>query len=208
MTVVSGADPRRAAVNPFSTRWTAPGRVAPRDGCGLPRDLTALVIALRGGGGRGSIEGPHGSGKTTLLVALARLLAERGELAGLYRARSPGTAGAVIAGCCRSAPATTVCIDSWEQLGFLGRGAVLAATRILGIGLLVTAHRASGLPLLVRCTVTPDLLQDIVAALPDHGGCIGRSDVEQAFARHAGNLREALYDLYDLYERRRHDGAP
>ncbi|HPZ84514.1 MAG TPA: hypothetical protein PL064_13830, partial [Thermogutta sp.] len=32
---------------------------------------------------------------------------------------------------------------------------------------------------------------------------INRDDVRASFARHQGNLREMLFDLYDLYEVRR-----
>ena len=46
------------------------------------------------------------------------------------------------------------------------------------------------------------LLRAIVAALPDHGGLIQDEDLTAAFARHGGNLRESLSDLYDRFEER------
>lgn len=195
------------AHNPFATRWTAPGRIAPLDERGRILDLGGLLGALRAEAGRAAIEGPHGSGKTTLLVALAGRLSRDGRLAGLVRVRSPASFATLVAVAWRAAPGTTVCVDSWEQLGRVGRWAVVLVTKVLGLGLLVTAHRPTGLPVLLRCDVTPDLLHRIVAALPDHGGRIEPRDVEQAFAGHRGNVREALYDLYDRFERRRHDAA-
>ena len=55
---------------------------------------------------------------------------------------------------------------------------------------------------LVRCVTTPALLGRLVDDLPGHGGLIATEDVEQAFRRHGGDIREALYDLYDRFERR------
>jgi hypothetical protein len=44
--------------------------------------------------------------------------------------------------------------------------------------------------------------------LPDHGGLITGDDIDDACRRHAGNLREALYDLYDRFERRARRHSP
>ena len=42
----------------------------------------------------------------------------------------------------------------------------------------------------------------IACWLPSHGGTIAPGDVDTAFHRHGGNLRDALFDLYDCFERR------
>lgn len=187
--------------NPFATRHTRPGRVAPRTAAGAPVDVAHLAargLDLR----RAAIEGPHGAGKTNLLEALARHLAAAGRLAGSTRARSWADGPAVLGMVRRAAPGATVCIDSWEALGPAWRGLVRRAAAWRGVGLLVTCHRARDLPVLVRCTTTPALLAGIVADLPDHGGLIRAADIEDAFTARRGNLREALYDLYDRFERR------
>jgi hypothetical protein len=49
-----------------------------------------------------------------------------------------------------------------------------------------------------------ELLQQIVDQLqPDHVRLITPRDVVNAFQKASGNLREALFDLYDRYEERR-----
>lgn len=187
--------------NPFATRHTAPGRLAPRDSRGAPLDLAALLAAARAAGAA-AIEGRHGAGKTTVLTALANRLAEAGLLAGLVRTRSRADGVAVLRAV-RAAPAgTTVCIDSWEALGRVGAAVIRWAARRRRVNILVTSHRPTGMQTLVHCATTPDLLARLVADLPPHGGLIGAADVEQAFRRHDGDVREALYDLYDRFERR------
>jgi hypothetical protein len=56
------------------------------------------------------------------------------------------------------------------------------------------------MPVVLRCSTSAGLLAAIVARLPDHGGRIADADVVAAFARHGGDLRESLYDLYDRFE--------
>jgi hypothetical protein len=188
--------PSRPLRNPFTTRYTRPGRVPPRDGGGLidPGSLLDRVRTL----GAGAIEGPHGSGKTTLLVALAA----RAGRAELLRARRRRDAATVLRAIRAAGRGTVFCVDCWERLGTVGATAVRVFARLRRCPLVVTTHRASGLPVLVRTRPTVDILAAIVAGLPDHGGLIGTRDVEEAFAAHGGNLREALYDLYDRFERR------
>lgn len=198
MNAPSPAAPLR---NPFATRHTRPGRLAPRDSAGMPLDLGALVSRVRDMR-VAAIEGPHGAGKTTLLVTLAGLLADAGLHAGTLRARAWRDGPTVLRAVRRAAPATILCVDSWETLGrpWAGLVRVVAASR--GIGLLVTSHAATGLPTLVRCATSAELLRRLVAELPGHAGLIDAADVDQAYARRRGDIREALYDLYDRFERR------
>jgi len=192
--------------NPFATRFTRPGQIRPLDGCGQPIDPAALCDRLAAIGGAAAIEGPHGSGKTTLLTHLAAELEGRGTLAARVRLRSWRDACVAVAAILRAGPGRTVCIDSWERLGpVMGPLARLAAL-VCRCGLLVTSHRGSGLPLLVRCETTPALLAGILRQLPEHerwqGELVFAADVEQAFATCGGNLRESLYELYDRFDRR------
>jgi hypothetical protein len=174
--------------NPFSTRFTRPGQVTPLDADGRPLDLDALLHRLLGLGGRAAIEGPHGSGKTSLLTALAARIVTRGGCSRVVRVRG--------------SDAATVFVDGWERVA--RPVAALANWRAarLGRSLVVTAHRATGLPLLHRCRTSTVVLSGIVRQLPDHEGRVSVADLADAFARHSGNLREALYDLYDRYEQR------
>jgi hypothetical protein len=49
---------------------------------------------------------------------------------------------------------------------------------------------------------TPSLLARLVAMLGPDEAVIGHDDVAAAYDRHAGNVREALLELYDLFEQR------
>jgi hypothetical protein len=187
--------------NPFATRFTRPGRLAPLDDDGRPLDLDALLDRLEALHGQGAIEGPHGSGKTNLLTALAARIAEQGNAVRLVRVRGVADALGVMHGL-RGIRGGVLCIDGWERLPWLAATALRRWSSCRGSGLIVTAHRPAGLPLLYRTRPSAVVLAALVARLPDHGGRIGPADIADAVTRHAGDLREALYDLYDRFERR------
>lgn len=193
---------RRLPANPFATRFTRPGRLAIRGRDGSPLDPATLVEALDGMGGTAALEGPHGSGKTTLLLAVAAVLGARRRLGGLLRLHGRGDAGRALALMRTAAPGSVLCVDSWEQAGLWTGGAIRRAGRRRGVGLLVTSHRATQLPLLHRCGTSSILLARLVDDLPSHGGLITSADIEAAHARHGGDLRSALFDLYDRFEAR------
>jgi len=190
----------RLPANPFATRFIRPGCLAIRDRNGAPLGVAALVEALDRLGGTAALEGPHGSGKTTLLLAVAEMLAARHRLGGLLRLRHHGDAGRALVLMRAAAPGSTLCVDSWERVGLWTAAAIRRAGRRRGVGLLVTSHRATRLPLLHRCETSAVLLARLVDDLPSHGGLITPADIEAAHARHAGDLRAALFDLYDRFE--------
>lgn len=198
---MKAAAPPAARHNPFATRHTRPGRLIPRDATGSPLDVAALASRVRAPGAV-AIEGPHGAGKSNLLTALAGHLAAAGMLGATVRARSRHDGRLVSDAVIRAPRGTVLCVDGWETLGGLRAAGVRWMARRRGVGLLVTAHRPTGMPALIRCTTTPALLGRIVADLPDHGGLVTDGDLAAAYAAHGGNLREALYDLYDRFERR------
>jgi hypothetical protein len=97
-----------------------------------------------------------------------------------------------------------VVIDGYEQLGRLSRWRLISYCRRREHGLLVTAHGNCGLPAIFR--TDPDLatIERVVEhSLPPHGGRICRMDLERAWRRHGVNVRELLFELYDLFESRR-----
>jgi hypothetical protein len=203
-----------AAANPFATRFTRPGRIAPLDAAGRPVDLSALLDRLDAVGGRAAIEGSHGSGKSTLLTRLHDLAAARGGLSVLHRlGAGPWRDAAVaITAVLWASPAGLVFLDSWERLGPFARWATRLAARRRGCRLVVTSHGPAGLPVLTRCQPSVDMLLAIVRELPEAaswlGPVVGDHDIREAFARHAPNIREALFDLYDLFEERRGGRQP
>lgn len=197
--------PPRPAPNPFATRYTRPGCVLPLDASGRPVDVPSLVHRLQERAWRGAIIGPHGSGKTNLLSHVAAALADRPGSRGPLRARSGRDALAILRSVLDAPPGVVVCIDSWEQLGVATRLALRAATAWRRCGLLVTSHMPVALPTLVACHASREVLAAIVTRLPDAGGGIASSDIDDLFTRHAGNIRDALAELYDRFEARRHE---
>src|SRR5262249_3901502 len=94
-------------------------------------------------------------------------------------------------------------VDGFEQLSWARR----AATRLLALslrhGLLVTAHAPIGLQRVFRTAVTPDVAVAVVARLLERAPATVRvrpADVLPRLRTHGGNLREALFDLYDAYQ--------
>ncbi len=193
----------RHATNPFATRHTRPGSIPPLDDEGQPRNLEKLLTAIDQLGSSAAIRGPHGTGKSTLLVALAEILADRGERVRCLRIRRPGGAWLVTGALRRMPPGGILCLDSWDELGNLARLLVTLQARLRGVRLLVTSHRTGLLPTLVRTRGTPAVLAGIVRRLPGEAGLLNEADLAAAFARHHGNLRESLASLYDRIEERR-----
>jgi len=180
----------KARDNPFSTRRT--DRLAFRSrGCGWP-DLMARLETLSY---RGAIVGPDGSGKTTLLEELAcRLSADfRIRRAFLSADRRCLPEGSFFDGI-RSRD--LFLIDGADLLGAADWARCRHRTSRAG-GLIITSHRTGLLPLLIECRTDPALLADLVAELA------GPADinVEALHAAFAGNIRDILRHLYDVYAR-------
>jgi hypothetical protein len=195
-------------VNPFATRFTQPGQIVPVDADGRPVDLAALLDRLDSLGGSAAIAGPHGSGKSTVLARVRARAAARGQPTVTRRLgggswRDAATALNTVLG---AAAGSMVCLDSWERLGSLTRWATRLVARHRRCRLVVTTHRPAGLPVLIHQAPTVATLRSIVQQLPDAttwlGTVIHEADLVEAFARHAPDLREALFHLYDLFEER------
>jgi hypothetical protein len=158
-----------------------------------------LVARLEALHFRAAIVGPHGSGKTTLLEDIEPLLAGRGfrvwhvrldtdhrRLPADWRARASGLDGRDI-----------VCLDGAELLGPLAWRRFRWSVRRAG-GLMVTSHRSGRLPTLVTCATSVELLQRIISRLTP-APIASAPPATDLFARHGGNLRDALRELYDVY---------
>jgi hypothetical protein len=94
-------------------------------------------------------------------------------------------------------------IDGYEQLGRWRRWCFARGFGLRGCGLLVTAHTDCGLPTIYRTSPDLKMVERLIEyALPPHGGRICRDDVERAWRRNAGNVREVFFELYDRFEAR------
>lgn len=198
---MTDAPARRLPTNPFATRFTRPGELEPLDEQGEPVDAARLVARL-GPGRVVAIEGPHGHGKSTLLAAIMASARADGQATAAVRVRSPFDAWRPIVTALTTPRGCLVGYDGWERAapGTAEIVRLVAAAR--GLRVVVTTHRPGRLRVVARCGTSPRLLAALVTRLPDHGGLIAAADIDDAFHRHGGNLREALYDLYDRFERR------
>ncbi|HEY5313041.1 MAG TPA: hypothetical protein VIK18_11000 [Pirellulales bacterium] len=187
--------------NPFATRYVRPGAISYR---WPPGGVAEFLDRLKAGNWRGEIVGPHGSGKSTLLAALVPALEAAGHRVILFRLgagarRLPRGAARLAA----AGPGTLVIVDGYEQLAGWARWMLRTACRRRQSGLLVTTHRGSGLPRVAETCVEPAVAVDIVRELLGDSGSVEPGEVLPALEASGGNLREALFQLYDLYEARR-----
>jgi len=195
--------------NPFSSRRVRPGAIPFLFPPGL--GAAELVARLAQLGWRASIVGPHGSGKSTLLAALRPEIERMGcgvESIAL-RDRQRRLPAEFLEAIVRRTP-TIAIIDGYEQLGYRSRWQLCRRCRATGAGLLITTHRRTSLPVLFQTATDFELFQRIVEHLVATGddmveqaAPIALLDLRRVWQRHGGNLRESLFDLYDLFEHRR-----
>lgn len=188
--------------NPLSSRYIRPGAIPfffP-EGC----SAEGLVERLQQTAWHGQILGAHGSGKSALVAELISALHRAGRQVALYELHEgqrhlppnfpPQTEGE---------KPLVVLIDGYEQLSRLARFRLRRQCRQLGFGLIVTAHRSVGLPELVRLQPEEKLAQKIVQwLLRDSPVKITPEEVSAAYHAQKGDLREMLFNLYDLWEQR------
>jgi hypothetical protein len=164
-------------------------------------DLPSVVETLSQNAWQGQIIGPHGTGKSTLLAMLLRDL----------RARGHAVHDTALHDGQRALPAdywervrdvrTILAIDGFEQLSSWNRWRIRRYCRSHGLGLIVTAHGSTGLPTLIRTAISTSQACQVAERLQrDYIYPIGLEDMVDRLRARQGNLREALFDLYDLYE--------
>jgi hypothetical protein len=161
-------------------------------------DLLGRLAVLRF---RAALVGLHGRGKTTLLEELARRLEQRGmrTRAITFHQGDRGLSRMQRQMLFRGLSLQDVLfVDGAEQLSRFAWLEIRTRSRAAG-GLVVTSHRPGLLPTVHECHTSPELLAGIVAELagPDAAGALPSS--EELFVRHAGNVRDALRELYDFY---------
>jgi hypothetical protein len=182
---------QRPADNPFAVQRVLEIRYRLPSGLTW-EDLLDRLAALRW---RAAIVGPHGHGKTTLLGDLAPRLEARGfRVRTISLREAHPRLGREDQALIRSlGPEDVLLLDGAEQLGWLSWLGLRLRTRRAG-GLVITSHRTGLLPTLYECRTSPELLAGIVEELSGPGVEVG-----ELWARHGGNVRDALRELYDRW---------
>ena len=101
---------------------------------------------------------------------------------------------------------TVLIVDGYEQLNWWARYRLGRQQRRQGFRLLVTTHREMRMRLIWRTDATEANLMRIVEQLTANLSSALRPSQQQvrdAFNAHDGNLREALFDLYDIVSQSR-----
>ena len=183
--------------NPFATNFVSPGKLnfVFTEGEGLETLLTRLAAC----DWRAQIRGPHGSGKSTLLHSLTQKLQSQFEVAYLQPRNFSGI-NALPRHLLTSRPALFA-IDGLELLPKRDQQRLLVWARTYQVGLLITSHQPVSLPILYQTQPSSAVFQQIVQRLL--GGApamFTQQEITQAFAKHQGDVRAALFELYDKFE--------
>lgn len=198
---MSGQQPPQVRDNPFSTRYVRPGAITylfPQgtDADSLLRDLEQLQWSA-------VVVGPHGSGKSTLLATLISAIERTGKQVIHYELHDGQRQLPTIPPPPVDFAERVIVVDGYEQLSWCNRKRLEWRCQQKGWGLLVTSHAEGRLPILFRTSVDDSLAQQIVrSVLSPDDATIHEADVREALVSNGGNLREALFALYDLYELR------
>ncbi len=195
--------------NPFRARQLYPGRLPYFFPPGV--DINELIQKFLGNSCRGQIVGPHGSGKSTLLVMLADEFQRRDYQVLAVRLSPPNRRLPPIVE--PNSPRCVLIVDGCEQAAWWERRRFIRQTHQLGWGLLVSTHRALGLPTLWETNVTHETARRIVDALLhiDKPPSVENTDnkkfavppalITELLDQHRGDMREVLFSLYDWFQR-------
>lgn len=191
--------------NPFATCRVRPGAIPFFFPPG--QSVGQLIDRLHENGWWGQIVGLHGSGKSTLLATLLPELVEVGRRPIAFRLhdgerRLPEGWRRHT----RTAHAAVLVIDGYEKIRPWHRFWIRRHCRRHGVGLVVTAHESVALPYLYRTSVTQETACRVVEHLLTNGARrIGLAEIAARLAVGDSNLRETLFDLYDLDEKERRE---
>lgn len=180
---------RRARDNPFAVHRVLRERYRLTE-----PEWSALLARLDLLGGCGAIVGAHGSGKTTLLEDLGERLEALGWRIRFVRLNAEQRRLPDVSGW---GSEDFVLCDGAEQLTFVDWQRLRFRAARAG-GFVITTHRPGPLPELHRCETTPALLRGLAVSL---GEPLSAAESGALYARHAGDLRAALRELYDGWSR-------
>ena len=193
------------ATNPFETRYIRPSSIEfVPNGCD-PITLSQQISQTKG---PFQIVGPHGSGKTTLTFEIAKHLLDLGigarwitlrkqgrfRLPSVLHPTTPASAGSA------DTKSQVIFVDGIETLTILNR-AIMLKSNSPANKIVVTTHRALyGVKQLFKTESTLAHFKMICEKLIGHIDDSWESKIKAAFQNHGANIREALFELYDVFE--------
>ena len=198
-----------ASSNPFNAARIRPGTIDFIFEHG--KNLAQLVDLLEKNQWRGAITGLHGTGKSTLLAAMRPAIEGRGRIVKdvTLTAEQRKLPHGFLASLRHTAGLGMAVVDGVEQLSAWNRFRLKRFCKTNAAGLLVVSHRSAGLPVIYQTTIDVPRAWRVVERFQDGFAPLVRlSDLVERLAQRHGNLREALFDLYDLYEQRRQESQP
>lgn len=190
--------------NPFSAARLRPGTIDFIFEHG--QNLAKLVDLLEANHWRGEITGRHGTGKSTLLAAMIPAIEGRGRIvkAVTLSAGQRKLPRGYLTSLRLTAGLGLAAVDGIEQLSALSRLRLKRCCKVNAAGLLAVSHRSARLPRVYQTTVEAPRAWKVAQRLQEgYTPLVKLGDLVERLAKRQGNLREALFDLYDLYEQRR-----
>lgn len=182
--------------NPFSVQFHGPGAITYLFEDGAEDEWPNLLAELESTQWRLEITGPHGIGKSTLLHSLLEEAIGRG-MTTVYTKVDPAWPhlGPPLWHRCRRTVATF--IDSAELLPRWE----IKLLRSLSRGLIVTTHEPCILPSVYRPIVSGERFHAILYQLVGDELPRFAKSPDQWLSEAGGCVRQALFNLYDAYER-------
>jgi len=170
----------------------------------LGQTWVGLMGKLRDLEYRAAVVGPHGSGKTTLLLGLKTRLEDQGNPVESFflndEQRTLSEADwrrfVAVAEDKSAVDGKIVFLDGAEQMSWRNWRRFQTTVSSYS-GLVITQHRPGKLPLLVNTETSLEMFRKFVRRLAPDFDWSG-SAVERMYLRSNGNIREALWQCYDL----------
>lgn len=160
-----------------------------------------LLFKLKHLNYRASIIGPYGSGKTTLLEQLgARLEHEGWKTSRIFiNAQSARLRLSQWKMLMNASRENIICLIDGADLLPAWQWAMVRLITHRAKGLIIAGHRANGLPVLMTCQTSEDILDDVLNELTGSLDDELRQTGHALFRQHNGNIREVFRALYLVF---------
>jgi len=196
-----------APQNPFSSHLLEPGRGGYIFAPG--QSLAQVMARLEEAGWRGELTGNHGAGKSTLLADICAELRRCGLRVTWWQSSDR-----------RRLPPSTWMRDLLQSdvIAYDGAERLLpglflflrALTKSMKRGFIVTTHWRHGYGAVIPVVASATLLAQKFSVEQAEGYSLEewQQKIDEALARHEGNSRQVLFDLYMEYEDRARQDRP